>query len=169
MKQSKIYCLVCPVLQQPVYVGQTTQPLSTRLGLHLSDVNKSLKYEWIDSLNGQGLKPVIVLLETVPLNKGDEREKWWMVLLASVGAPLLNSNTYGSNIAGLLSKKILVPHTTWLIWSARRRHGDLTKIEKQTGITVSRLQQIISMKQGTPKEVEAINKYYGVHQSKDVA
>lgn len=64
MNNYKIYSLNDPITNEIRYIGQTCQPLKTRLGEHLRKLkNKTYKVNWIKSLIGNNLKPIIVLIE----------------------------------------------------------------------------------------------------------
>jgi hypothetical protein len=75
-----IYGLVDSLTNEIRYVGKTTQTLNKRLSQHLWDKNKSNphKFNWIQQLKSNGLKPIIILLETCDESNWVEREKFWI-------------------------------------------------------------------------------------------
>lgn len=59
-----LYQLVDPVLNQPVYIGMTSQPLEVRLVGHMGTSSHALR-KWIQTLRRKGLRPRIELIEVV--------------------------------------------------------------------------------------------------------
>jgi hypothetical protein len=74
----KIYGLVDPKNNQIRYIGKTQQPLKRRLTQHIYDngLSNKYKYNWINKLKNEGLKPQIIELETCNEENWVEREKF---------------------------------------------------------------------------------------------
>jgi hypothetical protein len=76
-----IYGLVCPKTNEIRYVGKTKQTLKKRLQQHLWVGNKKHnphKYNWINQLKNDNLKPIIIKIELCNKNNWVEREKYWI-------------------------------------------------------------------------------------------
>lgn len=82
MKTVKIYKLVDPITQEIRYVGKTEKSLKHRLSMHIStsvkNKNKTHKEAWITQLHQIGKRPIIELIEEVPFDLWEEREKYWI-------------------------------------------------------------------------------------------
>lgn len=80
MNEVYIYGLICPLSNEIRYVGKTTQKLNKRLSQYLSATYKSNphKYNWINQLKLQGLKPTIKIIEICNSVNWVEREKFWI-------------------------------------------------------------------------------------------
>ena len=91
--ESHIYALIDPNTNEVRYVGATVQSLKVRLLAHSSERNygTKAKLEWIKSLRNRGQKPIIKLLETVPIEQSDEREKYYILYF------LINENSRLTN------------------------------------------------------------------------
>lgn len=94
-----IYALIDPRDSAVRYVGKTKNKPSARLHQHITrPVNIEMR-KWIDSLKSTGLRPILVILEQ-PLNSSlDERERYWMVVMAGRKEWLFNRFTVEMMIA----------------------------------------------------------------------
>jgi len=94
-----IYGLVCPMDNTVKYVGKANDP-NRRLRDHLVDfrgveLNKAL---WIRTLKVNKLKPSILILEEVPIDSWEEREKYWISHYRTIGG-LLNVRNGGEGLS----------------------------------------------------------------------
>lgn len=94
---ARIYALVDPRDGAIRYVGQTTQGLARRRGMHLSHARRgqdadSKRGRWLTELMSLGLQPGIVLIEECDPADLDRREDYWITALFLGGADLLNRN-----------------------------------------------------------------------------
>lgn len=84
-----IYSLVDAFTQEVRYVGKSDNP-EQRLLDHLKDTNNSAKLAWIQSLDVQGHKPKLVILEEVAVAVEFERERYWISYYWKQGHNLTN-------------------------------------------------------------------------------
>lgn len=97
MRTIQIYVLKDPISLDIKYIGKTICDLQKRLNGHLQD-SKKFNHKcatWIKSLKAQGLKPLIELLEEVPLTQGNVREIYWIAYYTSYGIDLKNQTLGG--------------------------------------------------------------------------
>jgi len=94
----QIYALLNPETEKYFYVGMTTQRLCRRLNNHMNTSDKNrVKVELIQNLAKKGIRPKIVLLESMyirnfmPLSR-NEKEIFWIKKLLSEGHDLVNIN-----------------------------------------------------------------------------
>ena len=68
MKTTNIYILICPITNKVRYVGKANN-ISQRYKAHLNRARKHQvhKKNWILSLKKQGLKPIIEVIDVVPV------------------------------------------------------------------------------------------------------
>jgi len=90
-----IYALIDPITKQPRYVGKTDN-LSRRLATHLKDRSHCHRAHWIQSLLSQGLKPTLLVIESIPSDQGwQERERFWISHYRNLGCTLTNNTDGG--------------------------------------------------------------------------
>lgn len=114
--QVSIYGLIDPRTKQVFYVGKTVQPLKHRLQQHIFPARTNRKHHararWIRSLLGDGVKPEITLLETVPENEWREAERRWIDQCKKQN-PLLTNHKDRAGVGGTRSHFFeLKPHIT---------------------------------------------------------
>ncbi len=84
-----IYGLLDPTVSQIRYIGYTDD-VNERYPAHLADASNCRKARWIRSLDAVGLKPLLVILETVRRGSEDECETKWIAFGLSLGWQLTN-------------------------------------------------------------------------------
>lgn len=92
-----IYKLIHAADPNKIYIGQT---INTRIRLngHLRDKDKCRKTYWVQSLKARGLKPELVVIEEVDIDKLDEREIYWIAYYRATGEwDVLNETNGGQN------------------------------------------------------------------------
>jgi hypothetical protein len=97
MEQNLIYALYCPVINKPVYVGQTTQGLD-RPFEHVKERSHNKKVnEWVNHLKEQGTQPTVVILEhTLDSSLLNDKEQYWINNFLTKGNILLNQKNVTS-------------------------------------------------------------------------
>ena len=97
-KSTHIYGLCDPRTGELRYVGKTTQPLKTRLHVHVSHAKNRFRAErarhavnWVKGLLAEELRPEIFVIETIP-PYGDwaDAEQFWIEYFKSLGSRLCN-------------------------------------------------------------------------------
>lgn len=96
METTYIYTLTDPETLQIRYVGKTNN-LSQRYKAHL---NKSRKHQvhkknWIESLRKKKLKPIVEILDVVPINEWVFWETYWISQVKEWGFNLINYTNGG--------------------------------------------------------------------------
>ena len=80
------------------YVGQAVTP-KQRFERHLRDLSGTPKSKWIQAMIAEGHRPGLVILDCVPANEANYREKWWIVLGNQRGWELTNTGNPSSRKA----------------------------------------------------------------------
>lgn len=93
-----IYALVCPLALTIRYIGKSDDPIR-RLQEHLNAASKGGKYHaanWLRKVQAQGLKPTVVILESIQDGQDwMEAERRHIALHKAAGYPLTNSTEGG--------------------------------------------------------------------------
>lgn len=98
---ARIYALIDPRDKRVRYIGMTTQALRKRYGAHLRDCRKgTYRSRWISALRAQGLKPIMLELETVPAEDRADAERRWIAFYRAAGARLVNATDGGEGTLG---------------------------------------------------------------------
>lgn len=95
-----IYVLEDPTdISTSVYVGMTVDP-RVRISLHCSPNHltaKTMKNNWVKSLAARGVRPKMVVVETVPPGADyQEAERFWIASLRALGLRMLNGTDGGT-------------------------------------------------------------------------
>lgn len=92
-----IYCIVCPITQNVVYVGKTDKPLKNRISTHYCSKTNSPISKWMQRLRKKGLKPLTYKLQHAPeyefyskSNTDNFTERFWIAIMIGFGYKLLN-------------------------------------------------------------------------------
>lgn len=85
------------------YVGKTRQRLITRLNGHLSYARRTDRARhhsaaWMRSVMADGYRPLPIVLEVVPTEQEDERERWWIARMRELGHDLTNTVAGGEGL-----------------------------------------------------------------------
>lgn len=103
MGKIKIYILKCPMQGHVTYIGITKNTLKSRLAGHMRearDFKHWPKSVWINSLIGQGLKPIIELIEECEVKDWSDRERYWVAYYKMCGFSLTNATDGGRGCKG---------------------------------------------------------------------
>lgn len=94
-----IYTLSNPITKEVRYVGKTNNPHS-RFSAHLTDKQDTKKTAWIRSLEKQGLKPEMEILEEMPHEPDSlwqEAERFYISYFRFLGMRLTNADDGGAS------------------------------------------------------------------------
>jgi hypothetical protein len=96
MKFTNIYTLRDPETNQIRYVGKSNN-ISQRYKAHLNKARKhqTHKKNWIDSLKQKGLKPIIEIIDVVPIEDWVFWETFWISQCKTWGFNLVNHTSGG--------------------------------------------------------------------------
>lgn len=92
-----IYALRDPETLSIRYVGKTVDP-KLRLRKHCTRKENNYKFSWVTSLRERGLKPEMVILEELEVERDEEwqpYEQKWILFMRSLGFCLTNLNSGG--------------------------------------------------------------------------
>ena len=90
-----IYALIDPRDGEIRYVGLTTNSLKVRLAKHVSDWRNTYRGRWVKLLKQLGLRPIIRLIQYVPIQHRGDAEVYWIALFRSKGCRLTNTGDGG--------------------------------------------------------------------------
>lgn len=97
VKKTNIYALIDPITNEVKYIGKSNNIIQR----YKAHINKSRKHqknkiEWINSLNENGLKPLIFVLDEVPMGESKFWETYWVSQMKTWGYTLFNyTGRYG--------------------------------------------------------------------------
>lgn len=94
IKSTFIYGLKDPNTEQIRYIGKTSHP-EKRLKHHISVRYNNHKSNWIQSLLKNNEKPILEIIDEVPISNWEFWEKHYIRLFKSLGAELVNSTEGG--------------------------------------------------------------------------
>lgn len=111
MQTTFIYTLTCPLTKQIKYVGKSND-IKNRVKQHIYRIKHTdiilEKDKWIKDLLSKGLKPIIDILDEVPVKEWDYWERFWILTITSWGFDLVNirkgGNGYGSHSLETIEK-----------------------------------------------------------------
>jgi len=106
VKEVSVYALLDPRVGKARYVGRSVDP-ERRLSEHVTRARKGLgrshRCNWIRQLDGEGLRPGVVVLEHgLTADESVVAERWWILKLRSLGLPLVNHTDGGEGSRGKL-------------------------------------------------------------------
>jgi len=108
-----IYVLKDPNSGEIRYVGKSDKP-KERLVEHIrkSKYKKTYKNNWIQNLIKEDKKPILEIIDTVPMCEWSEKEKYWIKYYRENGCSLTNltdggdGGNFGDEINKLISQKL---------------------------------------------------------------
>lgn len=95
MEKVKVYCLKCPITNEPKYVGRTGN-ITQRVKAHNNKARDiyTKKREWLHALRDKGFKPIVEILNEVPIAEGHYWELYYLRDFSHKGYDLVNNNSY---------------------------------------------------------------------------
>lgn len=151
-----IYALSDPRDNQIRYIGKTDN-LSRRFKMHLTEKYKSYKCNWIKSLLSINLKPNMLILESVPVDKDwESREIYWIQFYREQGCNLTNMTDGGDQGPNCTGKH--------LIKSAQGKQNIINALIKrnkspENRTKVSKANKGKPHRKNTPEEIEQKRKW----------
>ncbi len=94
---TNIYVLIDPRTNEVRYIGKADNPLD-RLKHHLTPKQlrkKTAKNSWLKNLLAHSAKPILQILEIVPMRNWEERERYWIAYYQKLGFRLTNGTEGG--------------------------------------------------------------------------
>ena len=124
METTNIYILIDPISNQVRYVGKTNN-VSQRYKAHLNRARKhqTHKKNWIDKLKKEGLKPIIEIIDEVPINNWQYWETYWISQFRTWGFDLINYTNGGDGCTFANQTSFKKGHKSWL----GKNHSEETK------------------------------------------
>jgi len=94
--ETHIYKLIDPTDNSIRYVGKTRKP-NERFKNHCNRarIDPTPRSKWLQSLRAKDLKPIMEIIETVPIAEGKYRERFWIKHYIDIGCDLTNCTDDG--------------------------------------------------------------------------
>jgi len=108
-KLTFIYVLIDPRSNQVRYVGKTDN-LKKRYNHHLIYNGKSHKTSWIKNLKNENKKPIIEVIDEVPITEWKFWERYWISQIRAWGFELVNNTEGGEGFASGKLNPAHLPH-----------------------------------------------------------
>lgn len=108
-----IYALIDPDTQDIRYVGKSIRPRD-RLTNHLNEKSPCHRTHWLQSLRRRGLRPILRLLDVLPLSGNWQAAERDWIARAREAWPLVNSTDGGDGVVNLPAESRERMRKTWL-------------------------------------------------------
>lgn len=159
-----IYGLIDPETEEIRYVGKSIRP-TQRLQNHMNEVSNCHRSHWLQSLKRRGLKPELMILESVHGEwPWQESERYWIKRLKDAGCRLTNNTSGGDGVSDLPPETREKMRQTWLgrkhrpetliklsIASAGRRHSTESKERMRRLMTGRKIEWVDKVAKGLRK------------------
>ena len=124
MQTTNIYVLIDPRDEKIRYVGKANN-VSQRYQAHLNKARKHQihKANWIKQLKDLSLKPIIEVIDVVPINKWMFWETYWIAQFKAWGFNLVNYTDGGDGCTFANQTSFKKGHKSWL----GKKHTEETK------------------------------------------
>ena len=124
METTNIYVLIDPITKMVRYVGKANN-VTQRYTAHLNRARKHQihKKNWIETLKKQGLKPIIEIIDVVPINDWVFWETYWISQMKTWGFDLINYTNGGDGCTFGNQTSFKKGHKLWL----GKKHSEETK------------------------------------------
>lgn len=115
MEKVFIYTLSHPITKEIRYVGKTKN-LKERFHNHCNKLHNenTHKRNWIESLRRQNLKPLMSVIDEVPILEWKYWEKFWIKYLKCFGCDLVNHTSGGEGLTLGNQTSFKKGHKSWL-------------------------------------------------------
>ncbi len=124
METTNIYVLIDPITNMIRYVGKANN-VTQRYSAHLNRARKHQvhKKNWIENLKKQGLKPIIEIIDIVPIDEWVFWETYWISQMKTWGFDLINYTKGGDGCTFGNQTSFKKGHKSWL----GKKHSEETK------------------------------------------
>lgn len=124
MKTTNIYVLIDPITNMVRYVGKAND-VSQRYKAHLNRARKhqTHKKNWIEKLKKKGLKPIIEIIDIVPIDEWVFWETYWISQMKTWGFDLINYTNGGDGCTFGNQTSFKKGHQLWL----GKKHSEESK------------------------------------------
>lgn len=124
METTNIYILIDPITNKVRYVGKANN-ITQRYRAHLNRARKHQihKKNWIEQLKKEGLKPIIEIIDIVPIDNWIFWEKYWISQFKTWGFDLINYTNGGDGCTFGNQTSFKKGHKLWL----NKNHTEETK------------------------------------------
>jgi len=124
METTNIYTLTDPRTNKVRYVGKANN-VSQRYRAHLNKARKhqTHKWNWIQELKQEGLKPIVDVIDVVPIDSWQYWEIYWISQMKQWGFNLVNYTSGGDGCTFANQTSFKKGHKSWL----GKNHSEETK------------------------------------------
>ena len=124
METTNIYVLIDPINNMVRYVGKANN-VTQRYTAHLNRARKHQvhKKNWIENLKKQGLKPIIEIIDIVPIDEWVFWETYWISQMKTWGFDLINYTNGGDGCTFGNQTSFKKGHQLWL----GKKHSEESK------------------------------------------
>jgi hypothetical protein len=124
METTNIYVLIDPITNIVRYVGKANN-VTQRYRAHLNRARKHQihKKNWIEQLKREGLKPIIEVIDVVPIDDWVFWETYWISQMRTWGFDLINYTNGGDGCTFGNQTSFKKGHKVWL----GKKHTEETK------------------------------------------
>lgn len=160
-----IYGLVDPETGEIRYIGKSIRP-AQRLQNHMNEVSNCHRSHWLQSLKRRGLRPELVILESVHGEwPWQESERYWIKRLKALGCRLTNNTSGGDGVSDLPPETRARMRQTWL--DRKHKPETLAKLSiaskgrKHSGESKERMRQLMTGRKITwaDKVAQSVRKF----------
>lgn len=124
METTNIYVLIDPITDEIRYVGKANN-VGQRYKAHLNRARKhqTHKKNWLAQLKKEGLKPIIEVIDVVPIDDWKYWERYWISQMKQWGFNLVNYTNGGDGCTFGNQTSFKKGHKSWL----GKNHSEETK------------------------------------------
>lgn len=124
METTNIYVLIDPRTNEVRYIGKANR-VDERYKAHLNRARKHQTYKknWIESLRKEGLKPIVEVVDVVPIDEWQFWEIYWISQMKQWGFKLVNYTNGGDGCSFANQTSFKKGHKSWL----GKSHSEETK------------------------------------------
>lgn len=168
MEKVYIYALCDPITEAVKYIGKT-KDLNQRYSNHLRRNEHNRKSRWIQGLKKKGLKPILIVLDYVPVSDWDFWEQHYVFLYRSWGFNLHNIELGGGrgkifSQETLKKKSVSATKNNPKYWLGKKRSNETKKKisagnkgKTHTKETKEKLSKLFKGRKNSPDHIKKIS------------